>query len=112
MNTDAKEIKLILLPAELVPDLDAQITNQLLDLLDKARQEGADKEKYLREALDYIALVANKKNPHLGRPRSSDTECIFCLAYLALNDGAYGEHIEYKELSENMRASARNQTDV
>lgn len=58
---------------------------------------------FLREAIDYIAIVAMKKNPHLGRPRSSDKECIFCLAYLALNDGAYGEHFEYKEMAEEAR---------
>jgi O6-methylguanine-DNA--protein-cysteine methyltransferase len=62
-----------------------------------------EENKFLREALDYIALVANKKDPHLGRPRSSDKECIFCLAYLALNDGDYGEHFDYKQMAEEIR---------
>lgn len=57
----------------------------------------------LRQALDYIALVANKNNPHLGRPRTTDKDCIFCLAYFALNDGAFGEHFDYKKLAEEFR---------
>jgi len=66
-----------------------------------------DKEKIdrLESALDYIALIANISNPHLGRPRSSDKSCVFCMAYLALNDGAYGEHIDYKSLAKDLRKS-------
>lgn len=59
--------------------------------------------KFLESALDYIALIANIDNPHLGRPRSTDVKCYFCLAYLALNDGAYGEHFEYAEMAEALR---------
>lgn len=61
--------------------------------------------KRLRSALDWIAIVSNEKNPHLGRPRSSDKTCIFCMAYLAINDGAYGEHIDYEALSKAKRDS-------
>ena len=59
--------------------------------------------KRYRDALDYITVVAMKKNPHLGRPRTSDKECIFCLAYLALNDGVYGESFDYETLAKQMR---------
>lgn len=62
-----------------------------------------DRIKFLESALDYIALIAIKDNPHLGRPRATDSRCYFCLAYLALNDGAYGEHFEYAEMAEALR---------
>lgn len=68
------------------------------------KEENIEQEnKRLKEALDYIALISMKKNPHLGRPRSSDKDCIFCLAYLALNDGAYGEHFDYAKLATDLR---------
>ena len=60
----------------------------------------------LKVALDYICLLANKKNPHLGRPRLTNLECIFCMAYFALNNGAFGEYIsieDYKKLSNRLR---------
>lgn len=48
-------------------------------------------------------ILTAKDNPHLGRPRATDSRCYFCLAYLALNDGAYGEHFEYAEMAEALR---------
>ena len=48
-------------------------------------------------ALEYILLLANKNNPHLGHPRLSDKNCIFCMAYFALNNGAYGYTIEEED---------------
>lgn len=48
-------------------------------------------------ALEYIMLLANEKTPHLGHPRLSDKKCIFCMAYFALNDGAYGYNISEKD---------------
>lgn len=81
------------------PTLHSYAQQQVQDAVEE-KQEKID---FLRSALDWIAIVANTQSPHLGRPRSSDTSCIFCMAYLALNDGAYGEHIDYKTLSENKR---------
>jgi len=56
-------------------------------------------------ALEYIMMLVEKKNPHLGRPRLSDEECIFCAAFFAVNNGAYGYHIsenDYKALKEKL----------
>lgn len=49
-------------------------------------------------ALEYICWVANKKNPHLGHPRLSDKDCIFCNAYFAIpeNNGGYGYTVDSK----------------
>lgn len=65
--------------------------------------------KRLRSALDWIALVSNKNNPHLGRPRSSEKECIFCMAYLAVNDRAYGEHVDYEALAKQEMSASLTQ---
>lgn len=80
-----------------------QVADYWLDLIEAREKETTQKIKFLESALDYIALIANIENPHLGRPRSSDVKCIFCLAYLALNDGAYGEHFEYAEMAQALR---------
>ncbi|MBU1626538.1 hypothetical protein KKB18_04140 [bacterium] len=59
--------------------------------------QGVDLQPMVRRyeaALEYILLLANKKNPHLGHPRLSDKNCIVCMAYFALNNGAYGYNIE------------------
>ena len=71
--------------------------------VDCEKEQLQKENKRLRAALDWIALVANKNNPHLGRPRSSDKTCIFCMAYLALNEGAYGEYIDYEKLAKDER---------
>ena len=71
-----------------------------------------DENERLRAALDYIALLAERKNPHLGRPRLSDKTCIFCMAYFALNNGDYGEFIsgdDYKNLAKDLRTSNENE---
>jgi len=65
-----------------------------------------EENKRLRAALDYIALLAYRQNPHLGRPRLTDKKCIFCMAYFALNNGAYGENIskdDYKKMARDLR---------
>jgi hypothetical protein len=49
-------------------------------------------ERY-RSALEYINALAAKKQMHLGRPRPSDRECLYCASYFALNNGAYGHYI-------------------
>ena len=41
-------------------------------------------------ALEYILMLANKKDPHLGHPRLTDKNCIYCMTYFALHNGAYG----------------------
>ncbi len=75
--------------------------------------EEAQKEiKRLQSALDYIALVAMRKDPHLGRPRTSDKTCIFCLAYFALNDGAFGESFNYEEMAKELRAEKKVEPDT
>ena len=56
-------------------------------------KELADENERLKAALNYIALLANIENPHLGHPRASDKDCIFCMSYFALNNGAYGYNI-------------------
>jgi len=59
----------------------------------------------LKVALDYICLLSNIKNHHLGRPRLSDKKCIFCMAYFAINNGAFGEEIsigDYKKFKEEL----------
>ena len=43
----------------------------------------------LKSALQLICILQSKKKTHLGRPRSSDLKCIFCIAYLSANYGAY-----------------------
>ena len=45
----------------------------------------------LKSAMNYIMLLAHKKDVHLGRPRLSDKSCIACMAYFALNNGDYKE---------------------
>lgn len=84
-NTEASledTLHLILSPAELVPDLEAQITNQITDLLfsekNKAREEGYQvaidtetmkeylaeaKQKGRDEAVDYIKTYSGKATP-------------------------------------------------
>ena len=47
-KTRNEELHLILLPAELVPDLEAQIVNQIGDLLSQERAKGRE------EAVDYL----------------------------------------------------------
>lgn len=71
----------------------------------KTKKELIDENERMRAALDWICIVANEQDPHLGRPRSNDTSCIFCMAYLAMYDGAYGEHINYAELVKKKRDS-------
>ena len=68
-------------------------------------EEQIKENKRLRSALDWIAILAFEKDQHLGRPRSSDPTCIFCMAYFAINDGAYGEHIDYEALIKAKRDS-------
>jgi hypothetical protein len=55
-----------------------------------------DENERLRLALEYINLL--KAPEHLGRPRSSDSKCIFCISYIVLNDGAFGESISTEGL--------------
>ena len=53
-------------------------------------------------ALKYIMLLEEERNMHLGQPRLTDKKCIFCMAYFALNNGAYGCYIsedDYKRLA-------------
>jgi len=54
-------------------------------------------EKIIRyeAALEYILILAG--DAHLGRPRLSDKKCIYCMAFFALNNGAYGNKIEENE---------------
>ncbi len=52
----------------------------------------------MKSALHLIAILSEKRDMHLGRPRSSDMSCIFCIAYLSENYGAYGEHITKEDL--------------
>ena len=59
----------------------------------------------LKLALKYVMMLSNKKNPHLGRPRLTDEKCISCMAFFALNNGAYGEYIsseDYEHLIEKL----------
>ena len=60
----------------------------------------------LKAALNYILLLADKKDPHLGHPRLTDMKCIFCMAYFALNNGDYGyfiSEVEYKGLANKLK---------
>ncbi|MBK7380475.1 MAG: hypothetical protein IPJ03_16090 [Ignavibacteriales bacterium] len=73
---------------------------------DASYKELAEENKRLKSALKYITLLAEIKDPHLGHPRLSDKNCIFCMAYFALNNGAYGYEItgeEYEQLFEKRR---------
>lgn len=71
-----------------------------------------EKIKRYEEALDYIALVAMKQECHPMKFNTLDTECIFCLAYLALNDGSHGKSFNYKALAEEMRKHPPFTTDT
>lgn len=78
------------------------------DLATLARQflRAEEREERLKTAIDWILILNNEKNPHLGRPRTSDKTCIFCMGYLAMNYGAYGERIEtsdYKQWAQETR---------
>ena len=56
-------------------------------------------------ALRYILLLEEERNPHLGPPRLTNKKCIFCMAYFALNNGAYGYYIsedDYKRLTNEL----------
>lgn len=80
------------------------------DLRTLARQfnRAVEREDRLKAAIDWILILNSKKNPHLGRPRTSDMNCIHCMGYLAINFNAYGEKIygeDYKKLAEAERAS-------
>lgn len=79
----------------------------------EVKKELITENKKLKSSLDYIALVASSQNLHLGRPRTSDNKCIFCLAYFALNDGAYGESFDYETMAKEMRKklSIKNTND-
>lgn len=62
----------------------------------------------LRTAIDYILWLSNKKNPHLGHPRLSDRECVFCMGYFAINNGSFGYSLtteDYKKLIEDFKKS-------
>ena len=61
----------------------------------------------LRAALRLIGLIESKRNMHLGRPRSSATNCIFCIAYLAENYGAYGEYLEKEDFEKAIEYFAK-----
>jgi hypothetical protein len=52
--------------------------------------------KAYKDALEVICHIAGKE--HLGRPRSSDKSCVFCISYLTLNPGAYGENLDLEQL--------------
>lgn len=73
------------------------------------------KTERLEAAIDYMLILASEKDPHLGHPRLSDKNCIFCMGYFALNDGAYGYSIttdEYKKLSEEKRANFKKKINM
>ncbi len=61
------------------------------------KQELIEENKRLKASLKYIMLLASKKNPHFGRPRLSDASCIYCMAFFALKNGAYGERISEED---------------
>lgn len=61
----------------------------------------------LTAALQYILALQNKENMHLGRPRTTDKTCITCMAFFAINPGAYGEYIseeDYNKFSKELSA--------
>ena len=76
---------------------------------EKTAEQGGQVDAVVRRyeaALEYIILLANKKDPHLGHPRLGDKNCIFCMAYFALNNGAYGYTIEeedYRKLTDELK---------
>jgi hypothetical protein len=74
-----------------------------------ARQflRAVEREERLKAAIDWMLIINSEKNPHLGRPRTSDKSCLFCMGYLAMHYNAYGERIEtsdYKQWAQERRA--------
>ena len=61
--------------------------------LTEEEEEVLAQNERFKSALHLITFLSEKRDMHLGRPRSSDMHCIFCVAYLSENYGAYGERI-------------------
>jgi len=62
----------------------------------------------MRKAIEWVLWRSNKDNPHLGHPRLSDKNCIFCNMYFALdeNNGASGYTVDeqhYENLIEEIK---------
>jgi len=75
---------------------------------EELRKVDAENER-LRYALEYI--LALTESTHLGRPRLSDRKCVFCMAFFALNNGAYGDEItgnQYHEMACAIRLEREN----
>jgi hypothetical protein len=66
------------------------------DVIDSLKNEV----KRLKLSLRLISLIESNRNMHLGRPRSGDMNCIFCISYISSNDGAFGEHIDIGDLEQ------------
>ncbi len=60
----------------------------------------------LKAALELIWKLEEHK--HLGRPRSSDMTCIFCIAYLTHNYGAFGEHLTEEDFRKQILSLAQS----
>jgi hypothetical protein len=59
----------------------------------------------MKSALTYINSLAYKKDVHLGHPRMSDKECIFCMSFFAIQKGTYGYEItkeDYDKFTEDL----------
>jgi hypothetical protein len=67
-------------------DAVTELTNKLIE-----KDEAI---KRMQAALNLICLLVEKKEGHLGRPRSSGVHsgCIPCITYLATHYGAYGDY--------------------
>jgi hypothetical protein len=53
----------------------------------------AQKIKRLETAMELISFLQYRKDMHLGRPRLSDMNCIFCVAQLSKDYGAFGDYL-------------------
>ena len=81
------------------------------------REEKKEYEKLLEEALRAILWIANKKNPHLGHPRLTDRDCIFCIGYFALkeNNGSFGYTVDvdfYKKIIDDIKSLVNYRKDI
>lgn len=68
--------------------------------MEKEIEELKNDNKFLKSVIDYFMVLEMKRNPHLGRPRLSDMNCLFCVGYIALNPGAYGENLTQEMIKE------------
>ena len=67
-------------------------------------EQETDKQKIkrLETALYLIAHLQYRKDTHLGRPRLSDMNCIFCVAHLSKDYGAFGDYLTTEMMEAKM----------